>query len=166
SRNMQEKMKLLGPEMKVLKEKHKSDFRAFSQAQQELYRRHNVNPFAGMAGCLPLLAQMPIFMGLYYALQESIHFRLAPFVWIRNLAAPDMLFYWGQSMPWINRPEDMGGFFYLGPYFNLLPVIAVALMIVQQKFLMPPATDEAQEMQQKMMKYMSIFFGILFYKVA
>ena len=49
----------------------------------------------------------------YYALQESILFRLAPFLWIKNLAAPDMLFYWGQSIPWINRPEDHGSFLYL-----------------------------------------------------
>ena len=63
-------------------------------------------------------------------------------------------------------PENRFGFVYLGPYFNLLPVVAVALMIVQQKFLMPPPTDEQQEMQQKMMKYMMVFMGLFFYKVA
>jgi YidC/Oxa1 family membrane protein insertase len=157
------KMQALVPEQKKLQEKYKNDRQALAMAQMELYRKHGVSP---MGSCWVVLLQMPIFMGLYYALQESIHFRLAPFLWIKNLAAPDMLFPWGQTIPWISRPEDMGGFFYLGPYFNLLPVFAVALMIVQQKFLMPPATDEAQEMQQKMMKYMSIFFGILFYKVA
>src|SRR5262249_31353476 len=66
----------------------------------------------------------------------------------------------------ISRREDQGSFLYLGPYFNLLPVVAVALMIVQQKYLTPPPTDEQQEMQQKMMKYMMIFFGLMFYKVA
>jgi YidC/Oxa1 family membrane protein insertase len=157
------KMQALVPEQKKLQEKYKNDRQALAMAQMELYRKHGVSP---MGSCWVVLLQMPIFMGLYYALQESIHFRLAPFLWIKNLAAPDMLFYWGQSIPWISRPEDMGGFFYLGPYFNLLPIFAVVLMIIQQKFLMPPATDEAQEMQQKMMKYMSIFFGILFYKVA
>jgi YidC/Oxa1 family membrane protein insertase len=166
SRNMQEKMKVLAPEMKVLKEKHKNDFRAFSQAQQELYRKHNVNPFAGMAGCLPLLAQMPIFMGLYYSLQESIHFRLAPFLWMKNLAAPGMLIWWGENIPWISEPSGHGGLLYLGPYFNILPVIAAGLMLVQQKMMMPPAMDEQQEMQQKMTKYMTLFFCIMFYKMA
>jgi YidC/Oxa1 family membrane protein insertase len=166
SRNMQEKMKVLSPEMKALKEKHKNDFRAFSQAQQELYRKHNVNPFAGMAGCLPLLAQMPIFMGLYYSLQESIHFRLAPFLWMKNLAAPDMLVWWGEKIPWISEPSAHGGLLYLGPYFNILPVIAACLMLVQQKMMMPPAMDEQQEMQQKMTKYMTLFFCIMFYKMA
>jgi YidC/Oxa1 family membrane protein insertase len=157
------RMQAVMPELKQLQEKHKGDRQAMGMAQMELYRRHGINP---LGSCWVVLLQMPIFMGLYYALQESIHFRLASFGWIRNLAAPDMLVWWGQNIPWISNPEHMGGFLYLGPYFNLLPVIAVALMIVQQKFLMPPPTDEATEMQQKMMKYMMIFFGLMFYKVA
>jgi YidC/Oxa1 family membrane protein insertase len=157
------KMQALVPELKKLQEKYKNDRQAQAMAQMELYRKHGVSP---MGSCWVVLLQMPIFMGLYYALQESIHFRLAPFLWIKNLAAPDMLVYWGQNIPWISRIQDMGGFLYLGPFFNILPVLAVTLMIVQQKFLMPPATDETQEMQQKMMKYMSVFFGIMFYKVA
>jgi hypothetical protein len=56
--------------------------------------------------------------------------------------------------------------FYLGPFFNLLPVIAVTLQLFQMKMMTPPAADEQQEMQQKMMKYMMIIFGLLFYKVA
>ena len=77
-----------------------------------------------------------------------------------------MMIRWGESIPMISRPEDYGGFLYLGPYFNLLPIMAVGLMIVQQKMMMPPPTDEQQEMQQKMMKWMMIVFGLMFYKVA
>jgi YidC/Oxa1 family membrane protein insertase len=157
------KMQALVPELKKLQEKHKNDRQAMAMAQMELYRKHGVSP---IGSCWVVFLQMPVFLGLYYALQESIHFRLAPFLWIQNLAAPDMLIWWGENIPWISRPEDQGSFLYLGPFFNLLPVVAVALMIVQQKFLMPPPTDEQQEMQQKMMKYMMIFFGLMFYKVA
>lgn len=168
SRDMQGKMKALRPELAKLKEKYKDDFRGFSQAQQELYRKHNVNPFAGLAGCLPVLIQMPIFMGLYYALQESVHFRLAPFLWIKNLAAPDMLVWWGESIPWISDVSNLGGMLYLGPYFNILPVLAVTLMLVQQVLTMPAPdpSDEQAVMQAKMMKYMMVFMGIMFYKVA
>jgi len=157
------KMQALMPELKQLQEKLKGDRQAMAMAQMELYRKHGVSP---VGSCWVVLLQMPIFLGLYYSLQESIHFRLAPFVWIKNLAAPDMLIWWGQNIPWISRPEDQGSLLYLGPYFNLLPVVAVTFMIIQQKFLMPPAADETQEMQQKMMKYMMIFFGLMFYKVA
>src|SRR5262249_34825044 len=122
-----------------------------------------VNP---LGGCLPLLLQMPVFLGLYYALQESIFFRLAPFLYVQNLAAPDMLFRWGDGIPIISSPSNMGGLGYLGPYFNLLPVLAVVLMLMQQKMMTPPPTDEQQATQQKMMKFMMIFIGIMFYKVA
>jgi YidC/Oxa1 family membrane protein insertase len=159
------KMQELAPEVKKLGEKYKEDPHGRQRAQMELFRKHGVNPFGT---CWLLLLQMPIFMGLYYALQESILFRLAPFwpTWITNLAAPDMMVYWSDKIPYISQPEDFGGFIYLGPYFNLLPVIAVALMIMQQKFMTPPPADEQQAMQQKMMKYMMIFFGLMFYKVA
>jgi YidC/Oxa1 family membrane protein insertase len=159
------KMQKLMPELKKLQEKHKDDRQALGLAQMELYRRHGVNP---LGSCWFLLLQMPIFVGLYVALQESIHFRLAEFwpTWIRNLAAPDMMIPWGENIPWISRVQDFGGFLYLGPFFNLLPVIAVALMIWQQKILSPPPADEQQAMQMKVMRWMMIVMGLFFYKVA
>jgi len=116
---------------------------------------------------MQLLMQMPIFLGLYFALQESIHFRLAPFwpLWIENLGAPDMLIWWSESIPWISDPNSLGGMLYLGPYLNLLPLIAGVFMLIQQQLMTPPPTDDQQAAQQKMMKLMTIFFCILFYKV-
>lgn len=157
------RMQQLGPELKKIQEKYKGDPRAKTEATMEFYRKHKINPFAS---CLPLLLQMPIFLGLYFTLQESIHFRLAGFLWIDNLAAPDMLLYWSQSIPWISDPDNIGGMFYLGPYFNLLPLIAVGLMVLQQKMMSPPAMDEQQAMQMKVMRFMMIFMAVLFYKVA
>jgi YidC/Oxa1 family membrane protein insertase len=160
---MSVKMQALAPEVKKLSEKYKDDHQALGRAQMELWRKHGVNP---LGSCWVLLLQMPIFMGLYYALQESIQFRLAPFLYIENLAAPDMLFRWGESIPLLSRVVDYGGFLYLGPYLNLLPIIAVSLMMVQQKMMTPPPADEQQAMQQKMMKWMMVVFGLMFYKVA
>jgi len=158
------KMQELQPEIKKLKEKHKDDPQALNMAVWQLQRKSGVNP---LSTCWLMFLQMPIFMGLYFALQESIHFRAAAFwpTWIHNLAAPDMLWDWGQSIPFISAPDSYGSFIYLGPYLNILPVIAVTLMIFQQKYTMPPPTDEQQEMQQKMMKYMMVFMGLMFYKV-
>ena len=159
------RMQELAPELKKVQEKYAEDPQAKMQATQEFYKKHGVNP---LGSCWPVFLQMPIFLGLYFALQESIHFRLAPFwpLWIDNLAAPDMLFGWGDGIPWISQPDNLGGMLYLGPYLNILPVIAVVLMMIQQMQTMPPPTDEQQAMQQKMLKFMSIFFGIMFYKVA
>ena len=159
------RMQQLAPELKKLQEKFKDDKQGMAGAQMELYRKHGVNPFGT---CWLLALQMPIFMGLYYALQESIHFRLAGVSswWMPNLSAPDMLVYWTNNIPWISTPDSYGWFFYLGPYLNILPIVAVSLMLVQQKWTMPPPTDEQQEQQQKMMKYMMVFMGLMFYKVA
>jgi YidC/Oxa1 family membrane protein insertase len=163
---MQEKMQELAPEIKKLEAKHKGDAMALNQAKQELYLKKGINPLAMMGSCWMLFLQMPIFLGLYYCLQESINFRLAPFLWMKNLAAPDMLIWWSEKIPFISRPQDQGSMLYLGPYFNLLPIIAAGLMIVSQIMMTPPATDEQQAMQQKMMKFMSALMGLFFYKVA
>jgi YidC/Oxa1 family membrane protein insertase len=161
------KMQELQPEIKKLKEKFKDDPQALNREVWALQRRSGANP---LSTCWLMFLQMPIFMGLYFALQESIFFRAAPawptwVPWMTNLAAPDMIFPWSESIPFISAPESYGSFFYLGPYFNILPVLAVTLMIFQQKYTMPPPTDEQQEMQQKMMKYMMVFMGLMFYKV-
>ena len=55
------------------------------------------------------LALWGMALGLYFALQESINFRLAEFLWIKNLAAPDMLVYWGESIPVISSPDQSSG---------------------------------------------------------
>ena len=161
-----QKMQKLQPEIKKIQEQYKKNPEARTKAQQELFRKHNYNP---LSGCLPIFIQMPIFIGLYRALMVDIELRDAPLLshairWCSNLAAPDMLFDWSGFMPaWVNSGQ---GIFGLGPYFNLLPILTIVLFIAQQKMFMPPPTDEQSAMQQKVMKYMMIFMGLLFFKVA
>lgn len=159
---MQAKMQELAPELKKLQAKFGEDRQAMQMAQWELYKKHGVNP---MGTCWLFLVQMPIFLGLYYSLSESIHFRLATFLWIPNLAAPDMLWEWGQQVPWISRPSDYGSMLYLGPFLNILPIVSMALMLVQQKLMMPPATNEEEETRNKTMLFMTVFMGLIFYKM-
>jgi YidC/Oxa1 family membrane protein insertase len=161
------KMQELAPELKKLHEKYKDPEQRheLALAQWALYKKHGVNP---MGSCWILLLQMPMFLGLFYALGESITFRLGGFwpTWIANLSAPDMMIHWGRGIWLISRDADYGSMLYLGPYLNILPIIAVVLMMYQQKMMTPPPADEQQEMQQKIMSYMMIFFGLMFYKVA
>ena len=165
---MQAKQEKLAPEIKKLTELYGNDFARLQAEKARLFREHGINPAAMMGGCLLLLAQMPIFMGLYYALQESVFFRLEPVssYWIHNLAAPDMLIWWGESIPWISKPEDLGTTLYLGPYLNLLPLVAVGLMMYVQSKMMPKSDDPQIQMQQKTMKIMMVLFAFFFYKVA
>src|SRR5260221_1217594 len=116
----------------------------------ELFQKHGHNPFSG---CLPLFLQLPIFIGLYQALNHAVDLRLASFLWIDNLAAPDALFKMPFAIP------------FLGQEFNLLPLITIVLFVVQQKMFMPPPSSEQEAMQMKMMNYMMIFMGVMFYKV-
>ena len=144
------KMKELQPELTALKAKYADDKEKMARAQMELFRKHNYNPFAG---CVPVVFQMPIFIGLYTALNAAVDLRLQPFLWADNLAAPDRLFRMPFELP------------FLGQDFNLLPLFTVVLFSLQQKMFMPPPTDEQQAMQQKMMSYMTLFFGFLFWHV-
>jgi YidC/Oxa1 family membrane protein insertase len=169
AKRMQAKQEKLAPELKKLQEKYKDDFQGMNQAKMKLYREHGINPAAAMGGCFLLLLQMPIFMGLYYALQESVFFRLESVFgesWIPNLAAPDMLIWWTEGIPWISKPEDLGNTLYLGPYLNLLPIISVSLMMYVQSKMMPKSEDPQIQMQQKTMKIMMIVMLFFFYKVA
>jgi YidC/Oxa1 family membrane protein insertase len=160
------RMQALKPEMDRITEKYKTDMQKRSQAIQELYRKHQINP---LGGCLPVFLQLPIFIGLYRALMIDVELRLSPMFgevirWCSNLAAPDMFFDWSSVMPdFINGGQ---GIFGLGPYFNVLPIVTVALFLVTQKMAMPAPTNEQAALQQKMMKYMTVFMGLLFYKVA
>lgn len=159
------KMQKLQPEMVKIKEKY-SDPQEQMKAQQELFRKHNYNP---LSGCLVLFIQLPIFMALYRALMVDVELRQASLLgsgcrFCSNLAAPDMFIDWSSWVP--SFISSGSGFFGLGPYLNLLPMATIALFLIQQKILMPPATDDQTRMQQRVMKIMMIFMGFMFFKVA
>lgn len=161
-----QKMQQLQPEMKRINEKYKNDPQKKTKATQDLFREHNYNP---VGGCLLMFVQLPIFVGLYRSLMVDVELRQAPLIsesirWASNMAAPDMLWDWSGIMP--DFISHGTGFFGLGPYLNVLPIITVALFIWQQKMFMPPPADEQAALQQKMMQYMTIFMCIMFYKVA
>lgn len=163
SKRMQE----LRPELDKIKEKFKNDSPKLMEAQRELMRKNKCNP---MSGCFLMFFQLPIFIGLYRALSVDIELRGAPLMegvrWCSNLAAPDMLFRWESMMkniPLLGKMCSEGGM--LGPYFNILPLFTVALFLAQQKLLTPPATTDEQRMQQKMMSFMTLFIGFMFFKV-
>ncbi len=145
------RMKELQPKLQALKEKYGNDRERFAREQLKLFQEHNYNP---LSGCLPVLLQMPIFFGLYQALRYSVDLRGATFLWIDNLAAPDELFPLPFRVPILGWTT-----------FNLLPVVTIALFIAQQKMFMPPPTDEQTRMQMKMMNFMMIFMGVMFYRV-
>ncbi|MCH2611438.1 MAG: membrane protein insertase YidC [Pirellulales bacterium] len=154
-------MQIISPELNAIAKKYKEDPKKRMAAQQALFRKYNYNPFGS---CLLMFLQLPIFIGLYRSIQLDVDLRqralLGSTKWCSNLAGPDMFMSWEGS--WVPM-SARGGF--LGPYFNLLPIIVIVLFIVQQKLFTPPAQNPEQRMQQRIMKFMFIFMGFLFYRV-
>jgi len=150
-----DKMKELQPKIKVLHEKYKKN--PESLTREEMRTMSEVQ-FKMMWGCLPMLAQMPIFIALYQSLRISVDLRMAPLHlvghWIDNLASPDSMFPFGFALPFLGWTE-----------FNLLPLLTIVLFTLNQKLTMPPPADEEQELQYKMMNVMMAVMGVFFYRV-
>ena len=137
------RMSELQPKIKALQEKYKDDRQALSGEMMKVYRESGANP---LGGCLPMLVQFPVFIGLYYALQSSIDLRQAPFVgWIHDLSVPEQLF----MIPGLDVP------------LRLLPIVMGASMVLQQK-LTPSTMDPAQA--RMMTTVMPVMFTVLFYQ--
>lgn len=144
------RMKEMQPRLAELKTKYADDKQKFAEEQMKLFAETGFNP---LSGCLPVLMQLPIFIGLYQSLSSSVDLRRAPFLWFDNLAAPDALFLFPFKMP------------FMGNEFNLLPIITTSLFLFQQKMLMPPPTDEQTRMQAKVFFWMTLMMGFMFYHV-
>lgn len=92
---MKEKMNLIKPDLDALKEKYKDKKDTESQREQqtemmEIYKKHDMNPFSMFGGCLPLLIQMPILLGLYYAIRKTPEIAAHDFLWF-NLGHTDII---------------------------------------------------------------------------
>jgi len=139
-------MKKIQPLMAEIKEKYKDDKKRMNEEMMGLYKTYKVNP---MGGCLPMLAQIPIFFALYRMLYEAIELRHAPFFWwINDLSAPDRLFRFDVSIPFMQPPYGI----------PVLTIIMGASMFIQQK-MSPPMGDPAQA---KMMMLMPLVFTVMF----
>ncbi len=139
------RMAKLQPEMKALQEKYKDDPQKMQRKLMEFMKENKVNP---MGSCLPLLLQMPIFIGFYTMLQSAIELRGAPFLWINDLSSPDTLFF----IPLLGIP------------FNLMPLLMGVTMLYQARLTpMSPGMDPAQ---QAMMRYMPLIFIFILYGMS
>ena len=123
------KMRKLTPKMQDIRERHSDDRQKMSQLTMQLYKDEKVNP---LGGCLPILVQMPVFISLYWTLNEAVELRHASFLWLHDLSAMD-------------------------PYF-ILPIVMGVTMFIQQQ-LNPTPPDP---IQAKMMKAMPIIFTFFF----
>ena len=125
-------MRKVMPKMKELQDRYSNDRQKLSQEMMALYKKEGANP---LGGCLPMLAQMPFFIGFFFALREMVELRFADFgLWITDLSVPDPLF--------------------------ILPVAFGFIMVLTQKLNPQPPTQDP--MQAQIMKSMPIMFAVFF----
>jgi len=148
------KMKAVQPEMMAIRERYADDKMKQQQAMMELYKKEKINP---VAGCLPIVVQIPVFFALYKVLFVTIEMRHAPFFgWIKDLSAPDPLtvFNLFGLIPWDPTVVPLiGPFLHLGPW----PLIMGVTMWFQMK-LNPTPPDPTQAM---IFNYMPIIFTFM-----
>ncbi len=123
------KMRTIAPRIKSIQERYKDDREQLAKQTMELYKREKINP---VAGCLPIVVQIPVFLAFYWVLLESVEMRQAPFMlWIQDLSAKD-------------------------PYF-ILPAIMGAAMYGQ--FKLNPAPPDP--MQAKVFAFMPLVMTVM-----
>lgn len=137
------KMQAIAPEVQKINDKYKGmsmrDPRKADQNQEvmELYKKHGVNP---LGGCVPMLVQLPFFFAFYTALQVTIDLRGAHWLWVHDLS----------------RPETLA--------IRVLPIVMIATQFLMQK--MTPASPGMDPSQQRMMLFMPLALGFMFYYQA
>ena len=138
------KMQEISPELNKIKTKYKNNPTLQQQKIAALFQKNKINP---LAGCLPLLIQMPVLMSVFMVFRNTIEFRGESFfLWINDLSSADTLV------------------FVAGIPINVLPFLMSASMYYTMKLgaaNQPPGGDPAQEATQQMMKYM--FPGMMFF---
>ncbi|MDR2806938.1 MAG: membrane protein insertase YidC [Puniceicoccales bacterium] len=131
------KMSRLQEPLKKIKEKYKNHPQKLQSETLKLFRDHRVNP---AMGCLPVLVQIPIFLGLYFTLRTTAEMRFAPFLWIPDLSLPDTVCKIG-TLP-----------------LNLLPLMMGASMLWQMKVMPTPSIEGTQKWVLKLMPLFCLFF--------
>ena len=144
-------MQKIQPLIKEAQEKYKHDKQLQQREMMRIWKEQGASP---LGGCLlPLVIQLPIFIGLWRMLYGDANLRHAPFVlWITDLSKADNLFTFGFSL------------LILGRWFNLLPILCAAAMLIQQR-MSPKSPDPQAQQTQKMMQIMPVVLVVMLYKM-
>jgi YidC/Oxa1 family membrane protein insertase len=150
------RLQALQPQMNAIREKYKDDPVKMNRKTMEFMKENKVSP---LGGCLPMVLQIPVFIGFYRMIQSAIELRGATFFWVKDLSKPDTLFVIPGLgfLPAIGVPG-------VGLPFNLLPLIMGATMLWQARLTPPsPGMDPTQ---QKIMRYLPLIFLVILYNFS
>ena len=122
-------MMSMQPKMKALQEKYKDDKQRLNLELANLYKTEGVNP---LAGCLPLLVQMPIMIGIFYGIRDFQYAGPSNFLWMESISVPDPMY--------------------------ILPILSAATTFIQSKQTMP---DTGSAQNKMMLYFMPLFIGYI-----
>ncbi len=150
------RMQTLQPQMKALQEKYKDDPAKMNKKLMEFMKENKVSP---LGGCLPMLLQIPVFIGFFQMIRTAIELRGEHFLWAHDLSRADTLF----TIKWLDWIPFFGvaG---VGLPINPLPLIMGATMLWQAR--MTPPSPGMDPTQQKIMKYMPMIFMVFLYNYS
>ena len=163
------KMKVVKPKLDAIKEKYadrkdRDAQLAMLQETREAMRAENVG-FFPFGGCLPMLMQMPIFIGLYQTFANAFFLRHQGFLWIHDLSLPDASIPFSMEVHWL--PGFLAGFLAHNGIFtiNVLPLAWIALSLIQMR-MQPKPDDPQQAAMQKQMGCIFPIMGLMLYSYA
>ena len=150
------RMQAIQPQLQAIREKYKDNPQKLNEKTLAVMKEHKVNP---AAGCLPMLIQFPVFIGFFFMLRTAIELRGESFLWASDLSQPDTLFV----IPGLGFVPFLGvaG---VGLPFNLFPIL-MGMTSLYLASLTPPS-PQMDPAQQKMMKYMPVFFVAFLYNYS
>jgi inner membrane protein oxaA len=154
----QAKMRLLNPEIQAINEKYPGQENAMTRQQKtmELYSRAGANP---MAGCLPMLLQMPVLIAMFTFFPSCIELRGESFLWAKDLSAPDAIISWTANIPLVTE--------YFGNHISLFCLLMTATNIIYTKITMASqASSNAMPGMKWMMYLMPLMFLVFFNNYA
>ena len=144
------RMQKIQPELKALREKYKDNPQKQQTATMEVFKKHKINP---VGGCLPMLLTLPFFWGFYAMLRKTPELRFAPFLWARDLSAPDTVLTFGHGHIPLLGSLDL----------NILPILLCITTFLQMRVTPQPTVDNAQA---RMMKFTPLFFMAICYSYS
>ncbi len=153
----QAKMRLLAPEIKEINERYPGQENAMTRQQKtmELYSRAGANP---MAGCLPMLLQMPVLIAMFTFFPSCIELRGESFLWAKDLSAPDAILTWNTNIPLISE--------YFGNHLSLFCLLMTVTNIIYTKITMANQPSNGMPGMKWMMYLMPIMFLVFFNNYA
>ena len=145
-RRIQQEQRLVGPQIQDVRKRYKGQARKIQEEMQKVYAEHGVSPFSSMSGCLPLLVQLPVLYGLYYAIRDvtgHLPKGISPhFLWIADVSKTVGQALGNNFSHLLTQPANLT--------LLLIPLITGAAQFVQSRMVTPPMRRDMSDTERQM----------------